>query len=263
MVPHTWPTTTPLHGGARRGGTTTRGGFGGCVPEGCSQLRWRCDWTGTIVSSVDGPIAAITTTVASDAAPSMISMDGGDVITLPAPRTALASTRVGTSWRRVPAASGAGLPAIGVAAVLVSVKVSSASRTGTLALRPTGASSSGHGVVSYRSGSTSGLSLVKLGLSDSIDLRTTAGRPAVSVKVVGYVPETAPLVVPSPPRAPVTTDISRATKNVQLAGRGSVPASATALVVAVTTSRATVGRLASHLDTRDHRGDRRPRLPRR
>jgi hypothetical protein len=207
--------------------------------------------TGVIVTAVDeaapaaapsaAPTAApsATSTAASTAAPEMISMNGGDVITLPKPRTVLAPARVGTTWRRISAAARADLPTIGVAAVLVSFSVSKATKAGRLMTRPTGAVSTGRSVSSYGRRSTSGLTLVKLGSSDAIDLRTTAGRPSVSVKVVGYVPELAPLVVPESAPAPVASTVSATTRRVQLAGRGGVPAAATALVVAVTTSRAT------------------------
>ncbi len=196
------------------------------------------------------------------AAATMISMNGGDVITLPAPRAPCSRRlRVGTAWRRVSAASGAGLPAIGVAAVLVSVNVSSASRQGRSPCgRPEPPRRSWRGVVQKR-----------------IDLRTQPGqarvvglhRPAddcrqasVGVKVVGYVPEMAPLVVPETAATSVrrTSPGRRSTYSWPAGvgpGRGHGPCRRGH------DEPRDGGRLAAHLDTRDHRGDRRPRLPRR
>ena len=222
---------------------------------------------GVALTGVDAPVAATAPSpapvLAAPAAAAMISMDGGDVITLSTPRSVLAPSRVGTAWHRVSAATRADLPTIGVAAVLVSVSVSGAGSGGTVMVRPTGAPSAGQGVAAYGTRSTSGLTLVKLGSSDAIDIRTTAGRPSVGVRIVGYVPELAPLVVSETAATSVTADLSTTTRAVQLAGQGIGPLDGHRTRRRGHHQPRPHPGVPAHLATRVDGGQRRPCLPER
>ncbi|MET1059397.1 MAG: hypothetical protein ABWX84_07355 [Nocardioides sp.] len=134
------------------------------------------------------------------------------------------------------------LPATGVGAVLVGFRVPAASGAGRLLVRPTGSQSAGTTVTSFgRSGATDATFLAKLGGDGAVDIRASAGRPSVAVSVLGYVPETAPLVVPESVPSASSTSLGASTRTVQLTGRAGIPANATAVLVALETSAKRAG----------------------
>ncbi|QLQ10528.1 MAG: hypothetical protein HZY75_09200 [Nocardioidaceae bacterium] len=87
------------------------------------------------------------------------------------------------------------------------------------------------------------LALVKAGTSTAVQIRASKGSPQVAVKVVGYVPKTAPFVIPEAPASALSAKIGPGKVKVKLAGRAEVPTDATALVVSVRTSASKAGKL--------------------
>lgn len=192
--------------------------------------------------TVLAPVASAPAAEAVEPALPRVTMDGGDVVTFATPRAVRTSAPLGTAWTKVPVVSAGKLPAVGAGAVIARFRVSAADGTGRLMVRPTGSKVAGATVATFgRTGITDTTFVVKLGADGSVDVAGTAGRPTVSVSVIGFVPETAPLVVPENPPAATSTALGSGMRIVKVAGRAGVPAEATAVLVALETSATHAG----------------------
>jgi len=155
---------------------------------------------------------------------------GGDVVGLSATRTVLKPVRV-TRAVTVPAASGAGLQASAVGALLVTVEVSGARQGGRVSVGTPG--EAGVAVVEYgRGSSSSGSAVVKVGVGGKLTVKASGGAPRVTVKVGGWVPRTSGLVVPPSARGAAVSG-GGSNRKVQLTGSSGAPVGSEAVLVAL------------------------------
>jgi hypothetical protein len=173
------------------------------------------------------------------AAPPPLAAAGDALVPLaPSPLVSGRAVKAGTPYV-LPVTGHGGVPASGVAAVVLEVRLSGPSAAGYLVAYPDGAARPGVTSVSYtRGAAATELVVVQPGPSGKVDLAASAGTVTVAVGVVGYdaqpgataageafVPVTASRL------AGVAALKAGATTSVQVTGRGGIPATAPGAVL--------------------------------
>lgn len=144
-----------------------------------------------------------------------LDLGGGDVTALPQPATVRRAKSLPTRWKSVEISSGA-LPADGVGAILVEVSVTSAGRTGDVALRPEGADGPGTVATTFTTRGGEGTTVVALGMDDAVQVRASGGAPVTRIRVVGWVPATSQLIIGD--TEPTSVMVGKSVKVVALPG---------------------------------------------
>ncbi len=174
-----------------------------------------------------------------------ITMDGGDLVTLPRPVVLRSARALGRSWTTVDIDALAQIPSTGMGAAVLEATSSSASAAGAVLVRPYGATGAGVALLRYSRTYSRGLGLSKSGTGGRIQVRSTGGAPVTSLRLTAWVPETAPLVVPASPGDERKVAVSSTVKRIKIVGTGAVPSGAGAVVVALSATSRRPGSLAA------------------
>lgn len=169
---------------------------------------------------------------------------GGDLITLSRPVTVRTTRTLTSAWSTVRITASSAIPDSLTGSVLLSVASSSAKRSGSVQIRPTGAPGTGTLALSHSTRAVSNLTLVKLGTGGSIQIRGGSAAPRVSVRVIGWVPTTAALSVPERAISLPALTVKGSARTVRVAGTRGVPDGVTSVVLGIRTSHARSGSLA-------------------
>lgn len=189
------------------------------------------------VSLLGGP--ALSTFARLAETSSAVSFSGDVVPLAKSAQVFRGSTGAAGAWKTVSVPSPV-VPSSAAGSLLVAVRAQGAGNPGQVLVRPAGAAGAGTGVLDYpKTALASGTSLVRLG-EGGLQVKSTVTKPTVTVQVLGWVPKTSALVVPSAPvaaGAPVSVS-STATRSLTVAGVGGVPADARSVVLRVRTAAA-------------------------
>ena len=166
---------------------------------------------------------------------------GGDVSTLGGPAPLGATQVLGTGWRTFNVTASSAVPREGVAAVVLDGVVAKARRGGSLYTRPLGSTTGGAPLLEFGTSGGRGISVVKLGRDGAIQVRSSAGTPTASVRVVAWLPETTSFRVGEGP-AQTSARVGTGTRTLALPG---VPATAASVLVQLTRTARGSGTLHS------------------